>query len=243
MNWSRHVHGLRWAGLTVLLADGTSKNAVLWASRAGMGHPPWTGPHRPRTVGGHSPGTVPSRPPHISSAAGGPDPPPHCSRPSRGGGHQDNRAAASCHHRCGCQGRRPGRRVQTGQGASSAARQAGCGGLGISVYSVVCLVRNFTSFHLSQTRSIRSARQSGGSAACAYLPHESTRRARNHCGQGELGGSGHGGACSGALGPQCGCARVRHLPGLAAGLLAGGSSLGTWGEAWASAMTPLCAHS
>lgn len=63
MNWNGHVHGLWWAGLTVLLADGTSKNAVLWASRAGMGHPPWTGPHRPRTVGGHSPGTVPSRTP------------------------------------------------------------------------------------------------------------------------------------------------------------------------------------
>lgn len=160
MNWNGHVHGLWWAGLTVLLADGTSKNAVLWASRAGMGHPPWTGPHRPRTVGGHSPGTVPSWPPHVSSAAGGPDPPPHCSRPSWGGGHQDNRAAAPRHHRCGCQGRRPGRRVQTGQGASSAARRAGCRGLGISVHSVVCLVRNFTSFHLSQTRSICSARQS-----------------------------------------------------------------------------------
>lgn len=60
-------------------------------------------------------GAAPS-PACISSAAGGPDPSPHRSRPPWGGGRQDNRAAAPRHHRCGRQGSRPGRRVQTGQG-------------------------------------------------------------------------------------------------------------------------------
>lgn len=111
-----------WTGLEV-------PNSSVSQSLRGVGQVATLSPRTGLSAWGFcSPWSRALTPARVASVAEGPDAPAHRSRPSRGGGRQDNGAAAARHHGRGRQGGRPGRRVQAEQGSPCCRAGAGASG-------------------------------------------------------------------------------------------------------------------